>query len=556
MPSAMAPAMIISAARSVLAVAAQRTTRVGAGVGFHNEPPVLQIFKRCGCRDPETGSKLNGSCPKLPRSDHGGWWFVHDVPPGPDSRRRRTTGGPFGTESDVNKALTTSLAEMRDGRRPEGADLTVGRYLDDWLDGKASLARSTRHSYEEHIRLYLRPGLGHLRLVDLRDFHIEKLYAAAMMIGREPKGRPSPLLTRLLEVRRDNPEHRRPLSATRLRRVHATLVSALNSAVKRRKLRYNPAEHVELPKARRVRPLVWTAPRVAAWQRNGTRPSPVMVWTPQQAGAFLDFAEADRLYPLWHLIAHRGLRCGEAAALGWTEIDFEDDSIYILDNLPGPSSSADDADIDIYEDPKSEGGHRTISLDETTRDVLAAWQNLQNEERAVYGTAWTDTGRVFTHPGGSELTPDGISQRFERLVARFATVRREHAEHGWSVEQLATRHRMPAEAIETALDFGPLPPIRLHDLRHTAASLTYRATRDLKIVSELLGHASVHFTGDVYTSVFSDADRAAAKAAAEIVPRRRPPGARPHAASPSQEDPSATQSEIDRPLPDGPELDL
>jgi integrase len=136
-----------------------------------------------------------------------------------------------------------------------------------------------------------------------------------------------------------------------------------------------------------------------------------------------------------------------------------------------------------------------------------------------------DSGRVFTHPDGRALNPDGVSQRFERLITRYNTIRREHAERGWTVDQLSARHSMPPASIEIALERGPLPPIRLHDLRHTAASLTYRATRDFKVVSELLGHASIQFTGDVYTTLFEDADREAAEAAARIVPRtHRPPG--------------------------------
>jgi len=64
-----------------------------------------------------------------------------------------------------------------------------------------------------------------------------------------------------------------------------------------------------------------------------------------------------------------------------------------------------------------------------------------------------------------------------------------------------------------------LPPIRFHDLRHTAASLTYRVTRDLKLVSELLGHSSIKITADIYTNIFADVDRAAAEAVAQLVPR-------------------------------------
>ncbi|SBW27008.1 phage integrase [Candidatus Protofrankia californiensis] len=143
---------------------------------------------------------------------------------------------------------------------------------------------------------------------------------------------------------------------------------------------------------------------------------------------------------------------------------------------------------------------------------------------------------MFTHEDGRRLNPNGVSQRFDRLIARFNTIRQEHREKDWNTAFLAKRHRMPAAAIKTALAFGPLPPIRLHDLRHTAASLTYRATRDLKLVSELLGHASIQFTSDVYTSIFEEVDRDAAEAVANIVPRAH------HAAHPPPEDTTTTDT--------------
>lgn len=262
------------------------------------------MFKRCSCINPSTGKQYGRRCPKLERSDHGTWWFTHDVPPGADGRRRRPTRGPFASEHEADIALTESLAAWNAGIRVETpASLTVGQYLDDWLAGKVNLEPKTRQGYESHLRLYLKPGLGHLRLTDLRDHHVEQLYAAMRQVGRDRHAKPSPILARILEVRHDDPARRRPPSAANLRRVHATLMSALNSAVKRRKIPYNPAEHVELEIPRRPKPRAWTAARVAAWERTGRRPSKVMVWTPDQAGAFLDFATADRLYPLWHLVA-------------------------------------------------------------------------------------------------------------------------------------------------------------------------------------------------------------------------------------------------------------
>ncbi len=80
--------------------------------------------------------------------------------------------------------------------------------------------------------------------------------------------------------------------------------------------------------------------------------------------------------------------------------------------------------------------------------------------------------------------PDSVSQRFDRLVIRTG-----------------------------------LPPVRLHDLRHLAASLTYRATKDLKLTSQMLGHSSTAITEQVYTSVFEDVERDAAESAAALVPR-------------------------------------
>jgi hypothetical protein len=79
---------------------------------------------------------------------------------------------------------------------------------------------------------------------------------------------------------------------------------------------------------------------------------------------------------------------------------------------------------------------------------------------------------------------------------------------------------MPLRAVLLALGGPPLPPIRLHDLRHGAASLTYRATRDLKLVSELLGHSGIQVTADTYTTLFQEVDVAAAEAVARLVPRR------------------------------------
>jgi integrase len=353
--------------------------------------------------------------------------------------------------------------------------------LDEWLEGKTGLKASTRHGYQQHLNLYLKPGLGHLRLADLRDVDLEALYAAMRLIGR-PAGdsRPTPLTRRLLGARTDTSAARRPLSDATIRRVHATAMSALGAAVKRRKIAVNPGQHVEVSAGRAARALVWTEHRIDAWRRTGERPAAAMVWSPDQAGAFLDFAADDELYALWHLIAFRGLRRSEALGLPWSDVDLDRQTVTIRETRVQVGSDV------VGGDTKTDTSARTVSLDAGTIDVLRAHRRRQAELRLLLGSAWVDTGLVFIKADGSALVPDSASQRFDRLVVRSG-----------------------------------LPPVRLHDLRHLAASLTYRATKDLKLTSQMLGHASTAITEQVYTSVFEDVEREAAESAASLVPRAR-----------------------------------
>jgi integrase len=199
-----------------------------------------------------------------------------------------------------------------------------------------------------------------------------------------------------------------------------------------------------------------------------------MVWTPQQTGECLDAIEDDRMYPLYALTAYTGLRRAEAAGLPWSETDLDRGVITIRETRPG-----DDSD-----DPKSEAGQRTIALSATLITLLRAWRRQQLKERMAWGNAWLDSGLVFTRVDGQPLRQGHISEHFALLAGKAG-----------------------------------LPPIRFHDLRHGAATLSLAAGVDIKIVQEMLGHARSAFTRDVYTSVVPEIAAAAAEAVA-IVPRR------------------------------------
>ena len=222
-------------------------------------------------------------------------------------------------------------------------------------------------------------------------------------------------------------------------------------------------------------------PHVPPRARSATRTCA----TAAQCGAFLDSLEAsheprrdaERLYALFHLAAYSGMRRSELVGLAWADLDLERRRIHIR------RAQVDDA----LDSTKSAYSDRQLVIDEITATVLNAWRKAQLAERLAWGSAWTDSGRVFTREDGTPLRPGWISVGFGALAKR-----------------------------------ADLPPVRLHDLRHGTASTLLAAGQPAKVIGEMLGHATVAFTMDVYTEVADELADAAAAALAAFIPRATP----------------------------------
>jgi integrase len=220
----------------------------------------------------------------------------------------------------------------------------------------------------------------------------------------------------------------------------------LNAAVREGLIAANPLAQVRLARPVRPHPVIWTDERVAAWRRDGIRP-PVAVWTLRQLITFLAGVENDRLAALWWLIALRGLRRGEAAALDRDDLDSQARELTIsrqLVALPG----------ELYcGSPKSRASSRTVALDKACTQRLvdqAIQQNIEllkhqfTEQRRSDARARTGPGlrhgrAMFTYADGRPIRPEYLTHRFRQLTRQLG-----------------------------------LPPIRLHDLRHGAATLSTR----------------------------------------------------------------------------------
>ncbi|WP_414636279.1 site-specific integrase [Actinophytocola sp.] len=213
---------------------------------------------------------------------------------------------------------------------------------------------------------------------------------------------------------------------------------------------------------------MWTEARVALWRATGERPQ-LAVWTAEHTAQFLHSIRDHRLYPLFHLVALLGLRRGEVLGLRWSDIDLKARTLVVSHQVQEHNGRR------VICPPKSLTSLRTLALDHGTVAVL---RRLSAES----GPASGGGDFLFAKPSGEPLSPGYVTHMFRRLV--------------------------------TECD---LPPVRFHDLRHGAASLSLAAGNDLKTVQALLGHDSIVLTADTYTSVLPCLAHQAAEASAALV---------------------------------------
>jgi integrase len=202
-----------------------------------------------------------------------------------------------------------------------------------------------------------------------------------------------------------------------------------------------------------------------------------MVWDAAQAGRFLAHAAGDRLYFLWRLALVRGLRRGELAGMPDGAFNAADASVAVSAALLSVGGKL------VWGKPKSRAAERVVDLDAGSVAARKAHRSRRLRERLAAGSAWEDSGQMFTDEIGRPLRPDWISRRFRELSAEAG-----------------------------------LPLIRLHDARHTAASLMFDAGIDIKIVQEVLGHSTSVITRDTYTHVRRQRHRDAAEHVVTLLP--------------------------------------
>lgn len=290
-----------------------------------------------------------------------------------------------------------------------------------------------------------------------------RLHVAARPIGRRQLQQvdPSDLNALYASLMAGDTEHR-PLSARSVRYIATILHRAFRDAVRWQALVRNPADSADPPRPT-VRPEMKT-------------------WTGTELAAFLAHVDGDRLSGAWWLLATTGMRRGEVLGLRWADVDLDGGVARITRTLITTDVQRKDSPGMAWGTPKTAKGRRSVALDPATVAALRTHRAAQLQERLALGAGYVDEDLVVADVDGRPVHPKTFSYYFERESRKAG-----------------------------------LPPIRLHDLRHTHATLALKAGVHPRIVQERLGHTNVSITLDTYSHVDLDMQAAAAARVAALL---------------------------------------
>lgn len=226
------------------------------------------------------------------------------------------------------------------------------------------------------------------------------------------------------------------LSPRSLRLHKNILYQTLTEAVKGGLLPSNPCQYVVLPKSVRHESHFYTA---------------------DQLNQFFQAIRDEPLYPLLKITAIYGLRRSEVLGLKWDSIDFDAGTVTIRHTVSKVTKAVE------KDKTKNATSYRSFPLTEEARSIFQAAQAAEKESRRLCGRQYQENDYVFKWDDGRPYAPDYITRKFPALLKA----------HG-------------------------MPHIRLHELRHSCASLLINAGFTLKDVQEWMGHADIKMTANIY----------------------------------------------------------
>jgi integrase len=269
-----------------------------------------------------------------------------------------------GNRKRAEAVLTERRTSLETGSFSGKKKLTVGAYLQDWLETYAvtNCTAKTVQGYKQSINCYTGPVSG-ITLQKLDATHIQPIYAG--MIKRGLSNRSEDAL-------------------------HKALSIAFNTAVKQGTIKRNILDAVIAPKVIKKEVEVWD---------TETRAKAMTILRESQYGDF------------YQLGLMTGMRRGELAGLKWANVNLASKHLQVVNTLQRITGQGL-----MNGQPKTERSRRSIALSPDTVSLLHEIRGKQMTQQLEVADAWTDSGYVFTHPDGMPIDPNLATRAFKKMV--------------------------------------------------------------------------------------------------------------------------------------------
>ena len=431
------------------------------------------------------------------------------------SRKSMTWTPPPGMSArEIKKELNRQIVKFEeavDMGEVGNLTITLDEFAEIWLRdyAKTQLKATTRQNYTRMLNDRILPALGPMRLCKIRPQHLITFYRLLQEPGNKNKSyyQADPSLKQYLKshkITHESVAEASGLSCTTVRNalrgkhVYGATMEAIMKALELPADKY--FRQIGAPTTisgstalyyHHILSSIFTA--AVQWQFIPSNPC-ARVKPPRRHKAEAIYLEEEDIFRLLkcldsvefmykvliNLYIFTGMRRGEALGLTWQDIRFDKNLIDINKELVYVHESGVQVDS-----PKNEYSKRVIKVPPSLMELLKKLQKEQEANRKLYGDKYEPSGFVFTNKLGQRLHPDTVSAWFGRFIKK-----------------------------------NELPPIHLHSLRHTNASLLIAHGTDVKTVSKRLGHSNTQTTTIIYAHQIRTADEAAAEMLDLLINRR------------------------------------
>lgn len=334
------------------------------------------------------------------------------------------------TLKEALKLQRALIDDLKSGRDPNAGNPKIADWVKTCIERKRKLAPSTAARYRQSLKWQIEPHrLGRLRVHQVQRLHVEEWVDA-------------------MTVQKKQGSDEQTLDPYSIRNAFALMRMAFNMAIADSLITLNPCKGVELPRPddEEIHPLI---------------PEHVNILLRSLETYVLDKASGTqhphRLWALYHLAIHYGLRQGELFGLRWKDIDLERRELRVAGQIRQGQRTRG----------KTKHAHRALPLSSESVRVLKWHKKNQAEEKAVNAEGWNKDDLVFCSENGTALDPSSIGKQFDTMLRK-----------------------------------AELPDIRFHDMRHTYAALSIAANVDIYTLSRRMGHSTIAVTADRYGHLY------------------------------------------------------